>query len=79
MPAYLVYVLIILALSTAAGVGFKAGTGLVQMFTAIGFGVVIIAVAKKTGNTRLKRWVSKSKCYYVFSESGRDSEVFCPY
>jgi hypothetical protein len=44
MPAYLVYVLIILALSTAAGVGFKAGSDLVQMFTAIGFGVVIIAL-----------------------------------
>jgi len=33
----------------------------------------------KKGNMRLKRWVSKSKYYWVFSESSQDSGVFCPY
>ena len=44
MPAYLVYVLIILAISTVAGVGLTLGSWLVGFFTTIGFVVVLIAL-----------------------------------
>lgn len=44
MPAYLVYVLLILAISTIAGFGFKMGGDLERLLTTIGLAVVLITL-----------------------------------
>jgi len=46
MPVYLIYILIVLAAGTVAGVGFRLGSWLVAILAIIGF-VVVVAVLYK--------------------------------
>lgn len=56
MPVYLIYVLIILALSVAAGLGDKISDGLFGILAMVGLVVIVSALWEPLIKPLIKKW-----------------------